>query len=306
MYHRPRDANRELDVHPFAYVSGWPCGGCVDEFGYFRYKHTDRDFGGELALYRLGGEPCQCIKDWRVWCGKVPYVTVDELSFLRLGLTRRRRLPRLHVDPTWDVDHARLTIVDILRRRGWPVLSKFESWAPSEFYQQEVAGAYGVEGAYGVVPLNNWAELKSMVAVSAESEQYYVGIQANLSPSTFTIYRNYGSGKSAAVLRRIPAGIAQAVVLLEAYFLFVRHRRVHILAYGERSRRGTAIATRYLTDHQRGCISADDSHFIATSLMAGVPWAKLRRDLVARSKHCFPPVGWTTASTRSADVPPTA
>jgi hypothetical protein len=221
MYHRPRDADRRLDVFPFEGIANL-CRAHIDEFGYFHYTHADQDLSRELALYRLGHESCQCLKDWQSWCdGAIQsdhYFVPIELRRLRLGLARRRRLPRLLIDPAWDVDHIGLTIVDILRSRGWPLIDTPGGWAL-------LPTRDGADIAFGIIDGedNGVGRLRRMGDRTAK--QCYVGIFDYSFEAKLHVYFDVAGVSHNAALVRTPVGIARAVVLLEAYFMVALQAR---------------------------------------------------------------------------------
>jgi hypothetical protein len=287
MYHRPRDADPRLDVYPFDCLVGphnHICRARIDEFGYFHYPHPDRDLGSELALSRLGGESCQCIKDWRTWSGHDRKSTLVFLAWLRPGLARRRRL----VDPDWDVNHAGLVIVDILRRRGWPLIPKSHGWALLPIQDDDVA--FGIDHTDS----RSLDRLRQMGVDSCELERREIGGAAYSLYPTFQVHYCFDGINYHSKLPITPVGIARAVVLLEAYLVVALQARVDRCFADAHRRRFSDLAISYLVNpscNPNPCVPhLIVTRFVVDSLTAGSTFAEFSRGLVALKKQ-FPGSG---------------
>jgi hypothetical protein len=124
--HRLRDANPyfdfatcECDVNPGASVA-------IDEFGYFAVRNHENDFSRLIALDRLGGQGCLCLRALRIYRGLGPYWTNLSLSLawassrsLLLGLRLRRHLPKLDMELFRDYSLCPDWLANALLTRGW-------------------------------------------------------------------------------------------------------------------------------------------------------------------------------------------
>jgi hypothetical protein len=280
VYHRPSDANRELDLQSFSSF-GEPCSARVDEFGYIKCGHSWQDFGRVLALYRLGGEPCGCLLDWLNWQRtdyRLAYhcrTSVGDLSFLQSGLVRRRRLPKLLVDSTWDASggNASTTIANILRSRGWPVHWKI------------IDTEGGLSRLWPIAGSNDFFSQclgDRCVSIFDDSRCAFLGLR-------FPCPWSFPS------VPRTPAGIGRVVVVLEAYLLVIQQLWADKCLTQARVDYARDIALRYLGELP----APEDNHDIAAMLTTSAKKRSYFHRLLVDYKKRRP-------CTRSDDVPPTA
>jgi hypothetical protein len=131
MHHKHCDADPRLDAVRCDCDRYPRAGVAIDEFGYFVVRDHGDDFHRMVALARLGGQECRCVRAWELYSGQ-PELRPHEQLFpstvsewhdtkkLVVGLRLRRRLPKVdYKDLGWADDSVTYWATRVLRIRGW-------------------------------------------------------------------------------------------------------------------------------------------------------------------------------------------